>query len=96
MTVRFGNLSTLMFENKVQVDLTPEDMQWIEAHRVDKADFKDDNGLHIFDLPLGIVAGANIGEELLGRLKAYNFKRHFYVETKEPEIISDPQAVASV
>jgi hypothetical protein len=95
MTVRFGNLSTLMFENKVQVDLTPEDMQWIEAHRVDKADFKDDNGLHIFDLPLGIVAGANIGEELLGRLKAYNFKR-LYVETKEPEIISDPQAVASV
>lgn len=83
MQLRFGNLSALTFEDRVRVDFEPEDMFWIENHRLDKADFKDDNALHIFELPLGIVAGANIGEELVERFKKYSFKKHFYVETKE-------------
>lgn len=83
MIVRFGNLSVLGFEDKTRVEMSKEDRLWITNHIVDKADFRDDNGLHIFDLPLGIVAGANIGEELVERLQKYPFKKHFYVETKE-------------
>lgn len=83
MQVRFGNLTTLAFEDKIQIDLTPEDMQWIEEHRIDKADFEEDDKLHIFNLPLGILAGSDIGEELVARLKKYEFKHSFYVETKE-------------
>lgn len=90
MQVRFGNLSTIAFDDKVEANFTPEDIEWIEAHRIDNADFKEDDKLHIFNLPLGIVAGSDIGGELIHRLRAYQFKHQFYVETKESE--KDPDS----
>lgn len=84
MNARFGNLTISGFETKTEVQFSEEDRKWMEEHRIDKADFKDDDKFHIFELPLGIMAGSNIGEELINRLKKYSeYKRHFYVETKE-------------
>jgi hypothetical protein len=81
--VRFGNLSVLAFEKKTGVEFSDEDFIWMNERLTDVADFRDDNKFHIFELPLGISAGHNIGEELVERLKKYNFQKHFYVETKQ-------------
>jgi hypothetical protein len=85
MNIRFGNLSAIQFEEKAEAELSMKDKKWIESHRTDKASFKEDDKLHIFNLPFGIVAGCDIGAELVERLKAYPFKHSFYVETKESE-----------
>lgn len=89
MQVRFGNLSLLRFEQKVEVDFNDEDLIWLNQHRIDSANFKDDDKFHIFDLPLGILAGCDIAEELVTRLRKYTFEKQFYVETKESEGKSD-------
>lgn len=94
MNVRFGNLSTLAFEDRLQIDLKPEDRLWIEEHRTDEADFTEDDKLHIFSLPLGIVAGHDIGPELVNRLRQYEFSHQFYVETKESEQDPDSKTIA--
>lgn len=87
MTVRFGNLSVVDFEAKTKVQFSELDKKWLEKRRIDKADFQDDDLFHIFDLPLGIVAGANVGPLLVERLKKYEgYQRHFYIETKELSI----------
>lgn len=87
MEIRFGNLSVEEFEAKVGAEFSERDKAWMEKRRIDKADFQDDDLFHIFNLPLGIVAGANVGPLLVEKLKKYKseFTKHFYVETKESE-----------
>lgn len=85
MNVRFGNLSVSQFEEKTQVKLSPEDKRWMEEHRQDSANEENPNKFHIFDLPFGITAGENVGAELVRRLRAYRFERHFTVETRKPD-----------
>lgn len=75
-----GNLTTLEFENSTEVNFTPADMLWIENHRVDKYKNETDK-LHIYAVGLSIVVGEDISQELIERLKKYNFKRHFTVST---------------
>lgn len=81
MNVRFGNLSVLAFEEKTEVHFSDEDFIWLNQHRADTADFKENDKFHIFELPLGIVAGEKCGPELVKRLSGYPFKRHFTVTT---------------
>lgn len=84
MNVRFGNLSVQSFADKVGVKFSDEDYKWMEERQIDKADFTDPKRFHIFNLPLGFLAGARVGKELIAILKKYEYKScHFYVETKE-------------
>lgn len=83
MHVRFGNLTIEEFEKRTEVKFSDEDRKWLEEHRIDNAQGKENNRFHIFDMPLGIIAGFDIGDELVKRLKQYEFKKSFSVETKE-------------
>lgn len=83
--VRFGNLTVAQFEEKTEVKLSKKDIKWLEERRIDKAEFKDDNKFHIFDKPFTIVAGHDVFDELVTRLRQYNFEAPFAVQKKEKE-----------
>ncbi len=86
MNVRFGNLTVNEFQARVEVKLNEDDWEWMSEHRQNNANVTDDNKFHIFDMPFGIVAGADCGPELIKILgkTGYNFKRNFTVEVNQP------------
>lgn len=80
VTVRFGNLTAKQFSDKFDVELQEADIAFLEEHRQDNAQSIPKDRLHIFDMPLGIVAGSDIVKEVISRLRAYDFNHQFYVE----------------
>lgn len=82
VTVRFGNLSAKQFDIKVGSVLSEEDKTWLEDKRIHNASFDADDKLHIFEKPLGIVAGNNIVKEVISRLRRYDYDTEFYVESR--------------
>lgn len=83
MNVRFGNLTANQFNQKFDIELSKEDLEYIEKHRQDNAQSISKDRLHIFDTPLGIVAGSDIVEDLMERLRKYRFNHRFYVEERK-------------
>ena len=75
----------MAFEDKTQVHFSDADFIWFNQHQTNSAEFDEDDKFHIFDLPCGIIAGSEIGAELVERLQPYPFKKCFTVETKESE-----------
>lgn len=91
LQARFGNLTREAFEKRVETNFAQSDRKWLDDHRTDKADFQDADKFHIFDMPLGIVAGSGIFDELLSLLKKKNeYKDRFYVEKKEVAEATSP------
>ena len=86
VTARFGNLTTAQFENKTQVIFSDEDRIWLEDHRTDTASYEGNDKFHIFNMPFTIYAGFDVYEELVKRLRKYDFEIQFTVEQKEADI----------
>lgn len=77
MEVRFGNLSVNQFMEKTGAKLSAKDKQFLEKHRTDIADFKEDDKYHIFAMPFSIVSGHKIAQELFDMMKKYDDKKVF-------------------
>lgn len=85
LEVRFGNLSVEQFAKKTEVEFSEEDKKWLEENRTDSANYEGHDKFHIFDMPLGIYSGFDVYEELVKRLRKYDFKKQFSVEQKVKE-----------
>ena len=73
--VLFGNLTVTEFEEKVNLKLNEKDKIWLEEHRQSSANKIATNEFHIFDMPIRIVCGENIFNELLNIFRSYNLSQ---------------------
>lgn len=77
MTVSFGNLTVEELGKEMGWEFEPKDLEWLKSKRVESAqaeDIVENEGFHIFYLPLQIKVAESICDKLVSLLKKYNDK----------------------
>lgn len=76
-TVSFGNLSVEELGKEMGWEFDPKDLEWLNSKRVESAQWEDivnNDGFHIFYLPLKVTVAESICDELVELLQKYENK----------------------
>jgi hypothetical protein len=71
--VYFGNVSVNQWQGDMGVQLSKEDLEWLNEHRQENAQVVAKDKFHIFSEPRQMHVGSDIVEELVDRLSKYDY-----------------------